>query len=136
MPLAPTNRRVVMKKRVGWHLILSWVLAAFFVFAGGLNVAAPASIAQDYARWGYPDWFHCATGALELVSAVLLAWPARRRAGAALGALVMAAAITTLIISREWAHALIPFTALLALAVTFAPIAPTIPDTSGSRADG
>ena len=125
-----------MKKRFGWQLILSWALAAFFFVAGGLNVVAPGSIAQDYQRWGYPDWFHYATGAFELMSALLLPWPARRRAGAALGLLVMAAAIVTLIISREWAHAVIPFTAMLALAATFAPITPRIPDAGGTRANG
>lgn len=91
-----------MKKRFGWQLVLSWVLAAFFVFAGLLNIVAPASLLQDYERWGYPGWFHYATGALELLSAALLAWPARRKSGAAVGMSVIAAAVVTL--TRSFVH--------------------------------
>lgn len=110
-----------MKKRIGWQPVLSWDLAAFFVFAGLLNIVAPASLLQDYERWGYPAWFHYATGALELLSAALLAWPARKKSGAALGMLVMAAAVVTLVINGEWPHAAIPVLILVALALTVAP---------------
>jgi len=31
-----------------------------------INLLAPGSTAAEYKRWGYPDWFHFVTGALEL----------------------------------------------------------------------
>jgi DoxX-like family len=56
-----------------WNSILSWALAAFFVLGGVINVLALGSTTAEYRRWGYPDWFHFATGALEFATATLLA---------------------------------------------------------------
>ena len=66
--------------KLPWKPILAWILAAFFVFGAAVNISAPESVAADYQRWGYPDWFHFATGGLELATAVLLAQAGTRRA--------------------------------------------------------
>ena len=72
------------------------------------NIFAPRSIIEEYARWGYPHWFHFVTGSLELTTAVLLARAPTRLWGAALGCTVMCAAVGTVIIHGEYAHAAPP----------------------------
>uniref|UniRef100_B0T6H4 DoxX family protein n=1 Tax=Caulobacter sp. (strain K31) TaxID=366602 RepID=B0T6H4_CAUSK len=75
--------------KIAWRQFLAWALSAFFVLGGAMNIVAPASIVADYARWGYPAWFHYVTGMLELVCAGLLVPRKTRPASAILGALVM-----------------------------------------------
>jgi hypothetical protein len=48
------------------------------------------------------------TGALEIMSAVLIALPVSRRAGLALGAIIIAAAVLTVLQYREFSY-LVPF---------------------------
>ena len=103
---------------LAWHTWLSWGLVAFFVFAGVLNIVAPVSLQEDYARWGYPTWFHFATGALELASAFPQSRRATSRAGVVLGLLIMASAVATLFLHREWTHAVFPALILATLAST------------------
>jgi hypothetical protein len=94
--------------KIAWTRLATWALAAFFV-AGGLgNIIAPPSIVADYARWGYPDWFHYVTGSLELATAILLFRPRTLRAGLVLGAFPMAAALVTLLLHREFGHMVAP----------------------------
>jgi uncharacterized protein (DUF983 family) len=94
---------------------LVWGLAAFFVIGGLGNIIAPPAIRADYARWGYPGWFHYCTGLLELAAAWLIAREATRHKGAIVGGVVMAAALLTLLINAEPLHAVAPVTVLLAL---------------------
>ncbi len=98
--------------------ILAWVLTAFFVVGGIVNWAAPAGIKKDYRRWGYPRWFHYVTAILEFSVSVLLFFPETRLWGAAMGAAVMAAALGTLVIHREYAHAIAPAIVLILVAST------------------
>jgi uncharacterized membrane protein YphA (DoxX/SURF4 family) len=97
--------------------IAAWLLAAFFVVGGLGNIIAPAPILDDYERWGFPGWFHYATGGLELFAALLLVRNRTRWIGAALGASVMAAAAATLLLHGEWGHALLPLGLFAALAL-------------------
>ncbi|MEO4002080.1 DoxX family protein [Mesorhizobium sp. CAU 1732] len=99
------------------HDLLAWALAIFF-FVGAIgNWIAPANVRAEYARWGYPDWFHYVTAVLELVVAVLLIFASTRVWGVGLGIAVMLAAIATLLIHKEYRHALLPTSALLFLAL-------------------
>ena len=59
-------------RTLAWRKGLAWALVAFFVLGGVMNIVAPASVADEYMRWGYPYWFNYVTGALELASAWLL----------------------------------------------------------------
>lgn len=93
--------------------VLAWLLAAFFIVGAVINCALPVSIRKDYERWGYPDWFHYVTAALELVVAALLLVPASRPLGAALGTAVMAAAAGTTLIHQEYGRAVAPSVVLL-----------------------
>jgi hypothetical protein len=105
---APSSYKVEPMSKITWRQVLAWALAAFFV-AGSLgNLFAPRSIIEEYVRWGYPHWFHFVTGSLELIAAVLLARAPTRLWGAALGCTVMCAALGTVIIHGEYAHAAPP----------------------------
>lgn len=93
--------------------VLAWLLVAFFTVGGIVNWIAPGKIRADYARWGYPGWFHYLTAVLELGVAGLLAFPDTRWQGAVLGVAVMVAAAGTLLHHREYTHAIAPVAVLL-----------------------
>lgn len=88
--------------------VFAWLLAAVFLVGALGNALQPGHIRQDYARWGYPGWFHWLTALLELATAALLIFPDTRLFGAVLGALVMAGAATTVLRHREFGHAVPP----------------------------
>lgn len=99
-----------------WKVLLAWLLAAFFLIGAIGNIFVSEQIATDYARWGYPGWFHYLTGSLELITAMLLALKSLRFWGAVLGAVLMIAASSTVVLHREYAHAIAPLV-VLALSV-------------------
>ena len=105
---AASSYKVEHMSKISWRQVLAWALAAFFV-AGSLgNILAARSIIEEYARWGYPTWFHFVTGSLELTTAALLVWAPTRLWGAGLGCTVMCAALGTVIIHGEYGHAAPP----------------------------
>lgn len=108
-------------RAISWRALLTWGLVAFFLFAGLLNTFAPAPLREDYLRWGYPSWFHCATGAVEILSASLQVRRATSKAGVVPGMLVMGVAVITLLMYHEWLHAAFPLLIFVALAATFMP---------------
>jgi hypothetical protein len=91
--------------------ISALALAAFFVVGSLTNIVAPGSIYEEYLRWGYPSWFHVVTGSLELTTAVLLAQARTRLWGAALGCMVMLAALATVTFHGEYGHGVPPLVA-------------------------
>ncbi|KPH62102.1 DoxX family protein [Novosphingobium sp. ST904] len=101
-------------RKLNWKSLLAWALAAFFVVGGIGNIFVSAGIAEDYRRWGYPDWFHYVTGILELTTAALLAIGSTRLWGALLGSAVMLAAAGTVLLHGEYTHAIAPIIVLLA----------------------
>lgn len=104
--------------KISWRQVLTFALAAFFVVGSLSNIVAPGSIYEEYLKWGYPRWFHFVTGSLELTAAILLLRTPTRLLGAVLGCSVMFAALATVIIHGEYAHAVPPFVAAtLSLAV-------------------
>jgi len=94
--------------KISWRQVLPIALAAFFVVGALTNIFAPGSIYGEYLKWGYPRWFHFVTGSLELTAAVLLFRTPSRLFGAALGCTVMFAALATVILHGEYAHAVPP----------------------------
>ena len=102
------------------HAIVVWLLVVAFLGAGLFNAIGTRATQDDFARWGYPPWWCRVTGALETMDAVLIALPAGRRVGVALGAVIIAVAILTVLRRREFSHAapLGAFAALLVLAAT------------------
>jgi len=81
-----------------------WLLAAGFLGAGIMNVIGLATIKADFARWGYPGWWHILTGGIEIICAALMATQASRIIGLALGAVIIAAAIVTVLRHRDFSH--------------------------------
>lgn len=77
--------------------ILSGLLAASFLMAGGSKLAGVEQHIQHFAHWGYPDWFRLVVGAVEVSSALLLLVPrAAFFGGCALGAVMLGATYTHL----------------------------------------
>jgi multisubunit Na+/H+ antiporter MnhB subunit len=86
------------------HTVSIWLLVVAFFGAGLFNAIGTATTQTNFARWGYPGWWHRATGALEMANAVLIAFPVTRWLGLVLGAVIVAAAALTLLRHREYAH--------------------------------
>ena len=102
------------------HALSIWLLVAGFFGAGLFNAIGAPGTKSDFARWGYPRSWNIVTGGLEMMSAVLIALPASRSLGLALGAAIIAAAVLTVLRHRDFSH-LVPlsvFVALIALAET------------------
>jgi hypothetical protein len=68
------------------------------------NAIGTPGTQSDFARWGYPRWWSFFTGGLEITSAVLIALPASRIVGLALGAVIIAAAVMTVLRHRDLSH--------------------------------
>ena len=102
------------------HALSIWLLVAAFFGAGVFNAIGTPGTKGDFARWGYPRWWNIFTGGLEMMSAVLIALPVSRIFGLALGAVIIAAAVLTVLRHRDFTHMapLSVFVALIALAAT------------------
>jgi len=100
------------------HTLSIWLLVAGFFGAGLFNAIGTPATQRDFARWGYPRWWSRLTGGLEIMSAVLIALAVGRVVGLALGAIIIAAAVLTVLRHREFSH-LVPlgvFVIVMALA--------------------
>lgn len=102
---------------IGW---LAYIIAALFLVFGLINLWPPRAFAASYVRWGYADWWHYVTAAVELTGAVLLALPQTRFWGAALLSLLSLVAMGTLVRHGEISRVppcllLFAVTAILAL---------------------
>lgn len=104
------------------HEIVVWLGVAAFCGAGLFNAVGTAATQDDFARWGYPRWWCRVTGGVEVACAALIALPATRGLGLALGAAIVAAALATVLRHRDFAHTapLGVFAVLLALAAATA----------------
>ena len=103
------------------HTILTWLPVLAFFGAGAFNALGRNSTRSDFVRWGYPAWWCYVTGALEMATAVLIAVPATRVGGLMLGAVVILAAIVTVLRHRDFSH-LMPLGVFAALLVAAAAI--------------
>ena len=102
------------------HALSIWLLVAGFFGAGLFNAIGAPATENEFVRWGYPRWWGRFTGGLEMMSAVLIALPVSRIVGLALGAVIIAAAVLTVLRHRDLSR-LVPlsvFVALIALAGT------------------
>lgn len=90
---------------VAWAVWLTWLVALLFFVNGVANLFNPKPFRESFERWNFPPWFHLFNGAVQIVTGVLLAMPATRGFGFALGLLVCLAVYATLIRVRELSHA-------------------------------
>lgn len=86
------------------HAVSIWFLVVVFFGAGVFNAVGTPVTMDSFARWGYPSWWHRATGALEVATAVLIALPTTRVPGLILGAVVISSAVFTVLRHREFSH--------------------------------
>lgn len=100
------------------HILSIWLVVAAFFAAGVFNAIGTQANKSNFVRWGYPKWWCHLTGGLEMLTAVLVALPGSRVAGLILGAVIVAAAILTVLRHRDFVHLvpLVVFAALIALA--------------------
>lgn len=118
---APTS----IRGRIGlWALSL--LLAFVFLSVGASKVLGTERSKEDFARWGYPDWFRPVVGSGEILASLLLLVPNVRVFGGSLrfwGALGltgnMTGAVFTHLRVEEFAVVPLPLV-LLALAATVA----------------
>jgi len=93
---------------------MAWLLAFALAGAGLFNAVGGAAVKAEFVRWGYPAWWNLVTAAVEVLAAALIVFPETRIWGLALAAMVMIAALATVIWRREYRH-LLPGVALTAL---------------------
>src|SRR6516164_9835418 len=96
------------------HALSIWLLVAGFFGAGVFNAIGTPGTQSDFARWGYPRWWGRLTGGLEMMSAVLIALPVSRIVGLALGTVIIAAAVLTVLRHRDFTH-LVPLSVFVVL---------------------
>jgi uncharacterized membrane protein YphA (DoxX/SURF4 family) len=80
----------------------SVLLSLMFLMAGGLKLIGPqlnpdvrAQTADQFAKWGYPEWFLYFVGAVEVVAGLSLLVPRVAWLGAGVLVVLMAGAIYT-----------------------------------------
>lgn len=99
---------------------IAGLLTFAFTGAGLFNAIGGAAVQAKFVRWGYPVWWNFVTAAVEILCAALVAVAQTRVWGLAIGALVLIAAIATLVWRRDYKE-LAPgmaFTALIAIELT------------------
>ncbi len=102
-------------------LIVAWlpiVLGVVMIGAGLVNFVGPGPVRAAFERWGYPRGFHRVTGGLEVAAGALILVPATARVGADAIAVILVAALATLVWHRDWTH--LPGALLLTGAAVFA----------------
>ena len=103
-------------KRVA-EWVLSGLLALMFLFAGGFKLSGAQTAIDNFAKWGYPDWFRVVTGVIEVTAAVLVLVPRMSFYGAALMVATMVGAVLTHATHAETRNIPVPLL-LLVLAAT------------------
>ena len=120
LDLYPFGRMLLSEVSMKWVVtILSVLMGAFYLFAGGTKLAGLPMHVEHFAHWGYPAWFMYVIGTMETASAAMLFVPKLRFFGAALIVCDMLGAVVTHVRADEMSR--IPMPAiLLALAVFLA----------------
>lgn len=77
-------------------------LGVVMIGHGGVTVAGPPLVLENFARWGYPAGFHRVSGVLEVLMGLLLLIPVTSRIGATGTAMIVLAAVAMQIRSGDW----------------------------------
>jgi hypothetical protein len=84
--------------------LMAWLLALAFTGAGIFNAMGGEAARAEFVRWGYPAWWNVVTAGIEGLAAALMVFPETRIWGLALAAIVLIAAIATVLWRREYKH--------------------------------
>ena len=95
--------------------VLAVSLAAVFWVIGFIHLLGPRFLRDAFEEWNYGTPVRVVTGALEITAALMLADPELRGWGIALGALVMAGAVITLLSHEQYLCAVPTMALMLAL---------------------
>lgn len=97
--------------------IVSVLLAAMFLFAGGLKLISPGQARPMFVAYGYPAWFATFIGTCEVLGAIGLLVPRLAGLAAAGLSVIMVGAFFTHATHREYTHAITPLVLLALLVV-------------------
>jgi len=103
-------------KKVG-EWVLSGVLAVMFLFAGGFKLSGAQVAIDNFANWGYPDWFRVVTGLIEVAAGVLVVIPRTSFLGVALILPTMVGAMLTHLVHAETRNVPLPLILFVLAAV-------------------
>jgi putative oxidoreductase len=99
--------------------VLTALLALMFLFAGAFKLSGAQTAVNNFAKWGYPDWFRVVTGIIEVTAAILVLVPRTSFYGAALILATMVGAVLTHAMHAETGNIPLPLS-LFALAAVLA----------------
>jgi putative oxidoreductase len=95
--------------------VLSGLLAALFLFAGGQKLLGAGGAVEHFSEWGYPPWFRVVIGLIEIAGGLLLLVPSVAFYAAGALGMVMIGAIYTLL-TKGGPDVPVPIVCLLVLA--------------------
>jgi len=93
--------------------IVGYVLAAAFILAGAAKLAQVKVMKDNFAKYGFPEWFPRVVGAGEVTGGVLLLIPGLAIFGATGLAIIMVGAVWTHVMSQEVPKAMPAFVLLV-----------------------
>ena len=96
--------------------VLAASLAVVFWAIGFIHLLGPRFLRDAFEKWNYGTLVRLVTGALEIMTALMLAHPELRGWGIALAALIMLGAVITLLSHEQYLCA-VPSIALMAALV-------------------
>jgi len=96
--------------------VLATALAVVFGVIGVVHLLGPRFLRDAFEKWNYGTLVRLVTGALEIITALMLAHPDLRGWGIALAALIMFGAVITLLSHEQYLCA-VPSIALMAALV-------------------
>jgi putative oxidoreductase len=94
---------------------ISILLAAMFLFSGGVKLLNPEQAKPMFVKYGYAAWFATFIGACEALGAIGLLIPRLASLAAAGLTIIMAGAVYTHLTHQENSHALVPLVLMLLL---------------------
>lgn len=97
--------------------IVSIVVAAMFIMAGGTKLAGLPMHVEHFQKWGYPDWFRILIGTAEVAGGVGLLIPRLASFAAAGLAAIMLGAVYTHLAHKEAIQVVAPIVFLLVFGV-------------------
>lgn len=97
------------------NTVLVWLSSAAFLVGAMVNMSGHSKVRAGFVQLGFPFWWCWITGALELLTAVLLVTAGSRYIGVALGTCIMLAAITAIVRIRNYRELPPPMLFLLLL---------------------